>query len=312
MAQPTNTHDSYDATNSNKEDLQDIIFMISPTETPIVSSIAQGKAANTLHEWVTDDLQAVDSANAQIEGDDKTGTAITAPSRLTNYTQISDKVAILSNTQIASDAVGTNDELGRQVAKKGQEVKRDMEAIISSNQAPVAGNATTARKLRPLDSWYVAANSSRGSGGAAGTSSTAATDGTLRNLTETMLKTVIQAVWNSGGNPDMIVCGGTIKQKISGFGANANRMIAADEQKLVAAIDVYVSDFGTLKIVPDRFSRSRDVHVLQSDMLSLDVLRPMYQSPLAKTGDSEKVLVGCEYTLCVRNPNAHGVVADIQ
>lgn len=311
MAQPTNTYDVYGAAGSINEDLHQIIFNISPTDTPILSMAAQGTATNTLHEWLTDALAAADGANARIEGDDKTAAAVTAPTRMQNYTQISDKTVIVSGTMKAVDAAGSSDEEGRQIAKKGQELKRDMETIIAGNQASVAGNSTTARKLRSLCSFYVAGNSSRGAGGVAGSTSTAATDGTQRALTETLLKTVLQAVWTAGGTPDTIVAGAVNKQVISGFAGGANRQIMADEKKLVAAIDVYVGDFGTLKIVPDRFSRARDVHVLQSDMLSVDFLRPMYQTPLAKTGDADKSLIGCEYTLRVNNPNAHGVIADL-
>jgi hypothetical protein len=314
MTQPTNTYDSYDAANSINEDLHQIIFDISPTETPVLSMAAQGTATNTLHEWITDALEAVDGTNARIEGDDKSAQAVTAPSRLQNYTQISDKTLVLSDTARAVDNVGTEDELARQVAKKGQEVKRDMEAIITGNQAQVAGDATTARKLRSLEAWYIAGNSNRGTGGAAGSTTTAATDATtgdLRTLKETMVKDVLQKVWTAGGNPDKIVAGAINKQKISGFAGNANRVIQADEKKLVATIDVYNSDFGVLDIIPDRFSRARTVHILQSDMISVDFLRQMYDKPLAKTGDSEKRLVGCEYTLRMNNQGAHGVVADL-
>jgi len=314
MAQPTNTYDTYDAVNSINEDLHQIIFDISPTETPVLSMAAQGKASNTLHEWITDALEAADGTNARIEGDDKTAQAITAPSRLVNYTQISDKTVVVTGTQRAVDNVGTNDELGRQIAKKGLELKRDMETIITGNQAAVAGDNGTARKLRSLEAWYPTANSSRGTGGAAGTTTLAATDATtgdLRVVRETHLKDVLQKVWTSGGMPDVIVAGAVNKQRISGFGGNANRQITADDKKLVAAVDVYVSDFGTLKIVPDRFSRARTVHVLQSDMISVDFLRKSYRSPLAKSGDSDKELLGMEYTLRVNNPAAHGVIADL-
>jgi len=314
MGQPTNTYDAYDNVDAINEDLHQVIFNISPTETPVLSMAAQGKATNTLHEWLTDALATADGTNARIEGDDKTGTSIAAPTRLQNYTQISDKVAIISGTLLATDNVGSTDELARQIAKKGQELKRDMETIITGNQVQVAGDASTARKLRSLEAWYPSANSSRGTGGAAGSTTQAATDSTtgdLRTVRETHLKDVLQKCYESGGEPDTIVCGSVNKQRISGFSGNANRNISANEKKLIAAIDVYVGDFGVLKIVPDRFSRTRTVHVLQSDMISVDFLRQIYQTPLAKTGDAEKRLVGAEYTLRVNNPAAHGVIADL-
>ena len=313
MAQPTETFDSYDSATSINEDLQQIIYNIDPVDTPVLSMAAQGEASNTLHEWLTDTLDATDANNAQIEGDDKDGDAVTAPSRLQNYTQISDKVVVVSGTQRQVDTAGREDDLAYQVAKKSQSLKRDMETIITGNQAAVAGDASTARKLRSLEAWYTTANSNRGTGGDVGSTTEAATDATtgdLRALKESHLKDVLQKVWESGGDPDYIIAGGKNKQRISGFAGNANRTNEADET-LKASISVYESDFGTLKIVPNRFSRARTVHVLQSDMLEVAYLREFEDQELAKTGDSDKRLVLAEYTFCPKNPNAHGVIADL-
>lgn len=314
MAQPTNTYDSYDSVNAQNEDLHQVIFDISPTETPFLSMANQGSASSTLHDWLTDSLAAASTSNARIEGEDKDAVAITAPTRLQNYTQISDKTVVISGTQQAVDNVGTNDELARQVARRGQEVKRDQEAILTGNQAAVAGDATTARKLRSLEAWYPTANSDLGTGGAAGTTTLAATDATtgdLRAIRESHLKNVAQLVWTAGGNGDVIMAGGVNKQRISGFAGNATATRDVGNPKLTAYVDVYVSDFGSMRIVPNRFQRSRTVHVLDSSMVSVDWLRKFYQEPLAKTGDSEKHLVGCEYTLRMNNPNAHGRIADL-
>jgi hypothetical protein len=313
-SQPTNTYDTYDAANSINEDLHQIIYDISPTETPVLSMANQGDASNTLHEWLTDELDAADGTNARIEGEDKDAQAVSAPTRLQNYTQISDKTIVLSGTQQAVDHAGSADELARQVARKSLALKRDMETILTGNQAAVAGDNTTARTLRSLEAWYPTANSSRGTGGAAGTTTLAATDATtgdLRGIKETYLKDVIQKVWTAGGNSDAIVAGGVNKQRISGFTGNATR-VTDTEGKLSAYVDIYASDFGkVMKIIPNRFSRSRTVHVLDSEMLSVDYLRKFQSTPLAKTGDSEKRLVLAEYTLRMNNPNAHGVIADL-
>lgn len=313
MAQPTNTYSTYSASKAINEDLAQTIYNIDPVDTPVLSMASTGTADNTLHEWLTDGLDAPNGANAAIEGDDKTGTAITAPNRLQNYTQISDKIVVLSGTDLAVNSVDGATKMAYNVAQKSKALKRDMETIITGNQVQVAGNDTTARKLRSLEAWYVAANSNRGVGGAAGSTTQAATDSTtgdLRAIKETLLKDVLQKVWTAGGNPDYIVAGGVNKQRISGFSGNATRINMADD-KLMAAVDVYESDFGQLKIVPDRFSRSRTVHVLESDMISVDYLRQFATEPLAKTGDSEKMLLNAEYTLKMNNPNAHGVIADL-
>jgi hypothetical protein len=313
MAQPSGTFSSYDSVNGINEDLHQTIYNIDPIDTPVLSMAADGTATNTLHEWLTDTLDTADGTNARIEGDDKTGTAVTAPSRLVNYTQISDKVVVLSGTQIAVDNAGRADDMAYQIAKKSKSLKRDMETIITGNQAAVAGDDTTARKLRSLEAWYPTANSSRGTGGAAGTTTLAATDATtgdLRAIKESLLKDVLQKVWTAGGDPDYIIAGAVNKQRISGFAGNATRVNTSDN-KLMASVDVYESDFGSLKIVPNRFSRARTVHVVQSDMIGVEYLRQFKTDALAKTGDSEKMLVLAEYTLRLHNPNAHGVLADL-
>lgn len=313
--QPVNEFDSYDGSKANREDLASVIYDISPTETPVLSMAEQGTATATLHEWLTDVLDTADGTNARVEGEDKDALTIATPTRLQNYTQISDKTIALSGTQQSVNAVDYNGDLSRQVARKALALKRDMETILTGNQASVAGDNSTARKLRSLEAFYPSANSDRGTGGAAGSSTQAATDSTtgdLRAIRESMLKNVIQLVWTSGGNSDAIVAGGVNKQRISGFAGNANRNLDATDAKLSAYIDVYASDFGrVMKIIPDRFSRSRTVHVLDSEMLGVDYLRKFFQIPLAKTGDADKRLVGAEYTLKVNNPAAHGVVADL-
>ncbi len=315
MGQPVNEFDTYDGADSIHEDLHDVIYDISPTETPVLSMAAQGTAASTLHEWLTDALDTPSVTNARIEGEDKDAVAITAATRLSNYCQISDKTVLLSGSQQAVNAADYTGDLSRQVARKALALKRDMETIIAGNQTSVAGDNTTARKLRSLEAWYPSANSDRGTGGVAGSSSAAATDATtgdLRAIRESMLKNVIQLVWTAGGNSDAIVAGGVNKQRISGFAGNANRNMDATDGKLSAYIDVYASDFGkVMKIIPNRFSRARTVHVLDSEMLAVDYLRKFFKTPLAKTGDADKELVGAEYTLKVNNPSAHGVVADL-
>ena len=197
-----------------------------------------------------------------------------------------------------------------QVVKGGQEVKRDMEKIITGNQAIVTGNSTLAAAVRSLESWYTT-NTSRGTSGANGSTTAAATDGDQRDIDESLLKDVLQQIFTSGGEPDMIMSGPINKQKISAFAGNATRFDNSEDKMLVTAIDVYVSDFGTLKVMPNRFQRERTVHVLQTDLWATGFLRPFFQEELAKTGDSDKRLVGAEYTLEARNEAASGVIADL-
>lgn len=293
----------------NREDLRDAIYNISPTDTPFMGNIGKGKAKATLHQWQTDTLAAA-AANAQLQGDETTFAAVVPTTLVSNRTQISRKEVIVSMTQEMVEKAGRKSELALQLAKRSKELKRDMEFVCLNNQAPVTGNSTTAPQLRPANSWY-ATNDSRGASGADGTASTAATDGTQRALTETLLKNVHQLCWTAGGEPDMVMVGPFNKTVISGFTGNATRFDKSEDKRLTAAVDIYESDFGVLKIVPNRFQRERDVHVLQTDMWEIAYLRPMKTVDLATTGDAMKAHIIAEYTLVCRNEAASGIVADV-
>lgn len=309
MAIVTNTFLTFSAI-GNREDLADTIYNISPTDTPFSGRIGKGKASAVLHEWQTDALAAA-AANAQLEGDDHTSFAAVTPTvRIGNRCQISSKDVIVSGTQDAVNKAGRKREMVYQMLLRSRELKRDIEFVLTNNQAPVTGNSTTARQLRPLCSWY-ATNDSRGAGGADGSSTTAATDGTQRALTEDLVKTVLQNCWVAGGMPDVLMSGAFNKQTISGFSGNHTRIQETANKKLVTAIDVYVSDWGSHRVVPNRFSRARDLHVLDMDYWAVAWLRPLHTVDLAKTGDASKGLIQGEYTLESKNEAASGIVADL-
>ena len=310
MAQPTNTFDTYDSV-GEREDLSDVIYSISPTDTPFISSAAKTQATAVLHEWQTDALAAASTSNAVIEGDEATLDAVTATSRLSNSSQIMDKTVVITGTQEAVDKAGRASELAYQIAKKAKELKRDMEATITGNQAEVTGDASTARKLGSLGAW-VASNDVFGAGGASGSAgNTARTDGTQRVFTEAQLKSVIKSVWNAGGDPSMIMVGPFNKQKLSGFTGNSTRFDAGADATLYTSVDVYASDFGQLQVVPNRFSRDRDAYVLDMNYWGIAFLRDFTMHELSKTGDSEKRQLLVEATLESRNEGASGLVADL-
>ena len=314
MAQPTNLYDTFDTTGI-REDLTDVIYNISPEDTPILSAIPRSAAKSTKHEWQLDSL-ATPATNAVIEGDDATIDAMSATTRAFNYCQISDKVIALSGTQSAVDAAGRADEMAYQIAKKSKELKKDMEFDIIEPNVQAAGSATAARELGSIPTWI----KTNGDAGTNGTLSTGSgTDlpgsGTDRALTEAILKTVIKEVYVSGGDMDMLVCPPSVKQVISGFNANTTRFGPADSKTEFAAIDVYSSDFGDLRIVPNRVmatTDAKDVFILQRDMLATAYLRDFQIQDLAKTGDSEKKQLLVEYTLEMRNEAAHGIILDIE
>ena len=315
MTQTSGTFSSYDA-KGIREDLEDMIYDISPTETPFVRAIERVKADNTFHEWQTDALASADKDNAAVEGDEVTADAITATARVGNYTQILDKTIIVTSTQRAVRTAGRKDELAYQVAKAGREIKRDIEAAISQNNHALAGDDATARKLGGAEVW-IGTNDQNGSGGSTTVTSSGAptatklTDGTQRVFTEDLFSAGISAAWDQGGSPTLVLAGSFNKRKISTFTGNATKTIDMSEQELVAGVDVYISDFGRHRIVPSRFVRTRTVLGIDPEYWAVAVLQPMKTEPLAKIGHHERRMLSTELTLVCRNEKASFKVADL-
>jgi hypothetical protein len=303
-----------------REDLVDVIYDISPQDTPIMSSIGKSKATAVYHEWQTDTLAAATTANAAVEGADATAATLSPTSRVGNYTQIVQKTVQVSGTLEAVDKAGRKSEKAYQLAKASAELKRDIETIITANQAVTVGNSSTARKMSSLLSW-IKTNTNKGSGtttaGADPTTSgvSARVDAdTTRTFTETMLKDVVQKVFTSGGTPTLLVVPPALKQVVSNFTGLAQHRYnsnASGEVTILAGADLYQSDFGVISIVPNRFMRSRDALVLDPEYAALAFLRPFQTNELAKTGDSEKTQILAELTLEVKNEAAHGGVFDL-
>ena len=316
MALPTNAFATYEGI-GNREDLSDMIYRIDPTETPFMSGIEKEKATAVNHEWQTQALAAASSSNQQLEGDDTTADAATPTTRLGNIVQISRKTPRVTGTQRAVQHAGRDDEMAYQEMLKGLELKRDMESSLAgSNVAKATGSDSSVRKTATVLSW-IKTNTSKGTAGGAADPSAAdgtgtRTDGTQIAFTEARLKTVLQAVWTTGGKPDVIMTGGFNKQVFSTFTGRSNPIEEAKSKKIVASVDAYESDFGTLKVVPNRFTRTRDVLVLQMDMWAVAYLngRKFVSFPIAKTGDSDVKEILSEYGLEARNEKSGGGVFD--
>jgi hypothetical protein len=298
----------------NREDLTDVIYNIAPTETPFMSNIGRTKCTSTFHEWQTDSL-ATAALNQNLEGDDYDSAGLDASvvtTRVTNYTTISAKTLIISGSHESTLKAGRKSEIAYQVAKKGKELKRDIEFTLSQKQHAVASTGGTTRKTRALESWIDTNVSETGSTHG---STFAITDGTQRNLTEAMVKSAVQQAWTSGGDPEMVLCGPVNKQNISsqfsGIATMYREQSGTGPGTIIGAADVYVSDFGELKVVPSRFSRDRTISIIQKDMWAIAYLRPFRVYDLAKTGDAEKRLLLSEYTLESRNEAASAKVADL-
>jgi hypothetical protein len=312
-----------------REDLSDLIDDISPTERPFTSSIKQGKATNTLHEWLMDKLVPA-AANRVLSGDDATTDATSQPQRLHTFTQISDKVASVAGSAQASNLAGRDDEMGRAMARKIEEMMLDIEFMLT-NRAGVAnaalpsenaaGAAGSVRATAAYQTWMGPNTALRNGAGAAaaGISTTVAqptdgaqiTAGTARELTEDLLKQGLSLVWTQGGKVKNIQAGPINRQKISGFTGNATRTIMADEKRLVASIGVYVSDWGEHNVVPSRFQYEGDVLLIDPEHWSLDWYRSVFSQDLAITGDSRRKQVLGEYGLKASNPWASGIIADL-
>jgi hypothetical protein len=306
------------STTGIREDLSDIIYNISPTDTPFLSSIGKTKATNTSYQWQTDTLTAV-AANAKVEGASISYPTLTSSTKLTNYTQISSKACQVSGTDDAVNLAGRNTEIAYQVAKAAKELKRDMENALLANVAAAAGNATTARALGGVVTWMTS-NVSAGTGGSGAGSGAIRTDGTQRAFTETLLRATLKTTWDSGGNPDTIMLNGFNKQKLSFFTGGATRFDKAEDRRLMTSIDVYESDFGTMKVVPNRWirkanstsaKRGQDVLLLEMDMWAVPFLRDFKLEDPARTADADQRFLVVEYTLESKNQAASGLVTDV-
>jgi len=317
MAAPTNTTTSL-VSIGNREDLEDVIYRVAPEETPLISNIGSTKATGTFHEWQTESLAAPSATNAQLEGDDIA--SLDAPNlttRVGNYCQIVRKSGGVSRTEELVKKAGRSSEMNRQKTLKGIEAKRDLEMRAIGNFASNAESGGTPRRLAGALAWLVS-NVSRGAGGASGGFSSgtvsAATNGTQRTLTESLVKTVLSSAFANGGHPKQAYMGPTDKQVFSGFTgiASIRKDVKADEMAtIIGAADVYVSDFGSLALIPHPYGLTRDVLIVDPEMMAIGTLDGWKSEPLAKTGDSERFLLTAEKTLVVKNEKAHAVVADV-
>ena len=307
-----NAHDAI----GQREDLTDVIYNISPTETPFMSSVGKTKATAVFHEWQTDSLAAATTNNAAVEGADASDATLSPTVRLGNYTQILQKTIKVSGTLDTVNKAGRKSEKAYQLAKASAEIKRDLETILLSNQGRSAGTSNSAaRKMGSLLSW-IKTNSNVGASGVdpATIGVSTRTDGTQRTFTEALLKTVVSEVYVSGGNPKVLMVGAAGKQKVSSFAGIAEQRFMAPANTpttIIGAADVYMSDFGSMSVVPNRFMRVRDALVLDPEYAALAYLRPFQTNELAKAGDSDKTQVLVEVTLEVKNEAAHGIVADL-
>jgi hypothetical protein len=308
MAKVTNAFDTYTAT-ADREDLSNIIYNISPMQTPFMSSIGTRNVKNVVFDWQTESLPTPSGAG-QLEGFELSRAASTATSRVSNVCQISYRDATVTGSQEASDAAGKRSEMAHQLAIMAKALKRDMEEALCQKGAKTTGDATTARVTGGFESW-ITSNDSRGTSGASTGGGAAPTDGTQRALTETLLKDVLELMFSNGAEPNMAIVGPHNKQVISGFTGRSQARQFVDANTVEASVAIYSSDFGELKIVPSNRSRERSLLLVDPEFAKVSYLRNFETIDIATIGDAETKMIVAEYGLEVSNEAAHGVVADL-
>jgi hypothetical protein len=311
MPVPANTLQTYQSTN-NAENVTEIVMNIDPIDTPLLTLAKKTTAEATYTQWPIEALATVDTNNANIEGDDASIDVSTTPTLVGNWTQLMDKTASVTTTQEAIKRYGVKNEMAKQMAKKSKELKRDMETTAFLNQARVVGLAGTAQRMRALPSWLTT-NVSRGATGANGSATTAATDGTQRAFSETLLRTLIATtITNADELPSVLFAGPANRANVSSqLSGNSTRFYEVKSGELNASISVYRSDYGPLKIVMDRFQRERDMFLINPDYIAIRTLEPMQTQDLATTGLTKKKQIWTNWTLEVSNEKAHAVLADL-
>lgn len=312
MALPADTLTTFTAI-GNREDLSDIVYDISPTETPFLSALPKVKATGTKHEWQTAALTAASGVNKVLEGDDATTDAATVNARVYNYRQISDKVARVTGTQEAVDNAGKKAKMAAQMEARMKELKRDVETRLLGNYASAVGNATLAPECAGLQAW-VKTNIDKASDGtaSAGNGTDTYTDGTARALQESQVEAALALAWTNGGNPTIGILNSFQKRKFASFSGSSTKTSDGDKTRVVNSVDVYVDPLGnTVRLVPCRQAQTDVIFFVDTEMAKFATLRDFRSHDLAKTGDSERKQIIVEYTLEVCNEKAHAGVYDL-
>ena len=318
MAKVTNALATYDLA-TNREDLADFVSNIDPYDTKFMSAIGETEAASVKHEWSIDSLAAASSSNAKLEGYEVSRESSDVPDRTINYCQISGKNATVTRTQMASNPAGIADMMEYQLLKKGRELKRDMETILTGNQGYNAGNSTLARRLRSLESWLTTNTdfdaTSTGTDGADSTGGNSArTDSDeQRFLTEAILERTHEDVWTSGGNPTILMVNGYNNSRVADFTGRSAHRVQVDPERIQAAASVYVGVHGTLKVLPNRFQRGRSAFLIDPEMVKVAYMpgRKFATYPLGIIGSAITEVMESEYTLQMTNEKAHGGIFDL-
>ena len=312
---PTNVYKTSTAI-GEREELSDIIAMIDPDETPIYSNAKKFTTNAIFTEWQVQELAAASASNAVNEGADATYATPTPTTRLGNYHQISTKPVSVSGTIEAVDKAGRDSEVAYQKVLKGKELRRDIEKTLLS---PQKRSGSDPRKAATLYAWITNVNDN-GATNATGDGTDfngETTSGTARALALSYIDNVMKDAYEDGGQPDMLVLSPTNKKNFSvlaasdsGVVTNQINMTQPKPGVLVGTTSMYLTNFGTLDVIVDRFLGNDAVFLLDSDYLAVGALtgRNFMTQPLAKVGDAENFQLLTEWTFKPEAPKAHGAV----
>ena len=312
MALPSDTLSSFAAV-GNREDLSDIIYDVSPAETPFLSAIPKTKATGTKHEWQTAVLATPVSTNAVLEGDEATTDAADTTARVYNYRQISDAVARVTGTQEAVNKAGRRSEMAFQMERKMKALKTDVESTLLANRASAVGGATTAPNCGGAQSWIKTnVDDASDATASAGNGTDIHTDGTPRALQESQVEACLALAWANGGSPSLGILNAFQKRKFAAFSGSSTKTSDGDKTKVVNSVDVYIDPLGnTVRLVPCRQVPTDEIYFFDPEHIKFATLRDFKTQDLAKTGDSERKQIIVEYTLEVCNEKAHAAVYDL-
>ena len=292
------TYQTYELVGA-KEDISDIITNISPRKTPFQNGIGRQKIHQKLHQWQEDSLRAVQT-NAAIEGADASSVTVTPTVLRSNPTQIFVETVFVSGTIDATSSYGRAKESAYQMAKSAAQVKRDLEnALVGIDQASVTGNDSTARQTASYSRLLTAANNT-------------VNMGTGNTVDEANLLTALLNCYTNGAEPNVISVTPTNSQAIAAFAKAAGRYktISDGSKSVVNAVDLYVSPYGEVRVILNRFQKSTWTMVYEPDMWALGTLRPWFRQVLAQTGDAIKQMIIGEFALIHKNFLASSVIVD--
>lgn len=300
------------------EDFEDVIFMVSPTDTPLLTLAKRKKADARYHQWQEDSLAAA-SSNIAEEGADATYATAAGTTTLGNYCQISTKTVDISRTLDIVKKYGRKSEVARELMKRGQELKRDMEFTICRNQPSASTTArSTAGWETMISGNLVRANSAQTTDysvrGFSAASWTAPEDGSLVTFIEADLVSALGLAWEDGGDPSVIMMSKKNKNLFNSFAGVAtkyNEVKGTSQATVTGASDVYVSSYGNHTVKLNRYMRDTAVFCLDPEYISVAYLDGIRKTPMAKTGDSERHLLTVEYALVCDNRDAHATIGGV-